>query len=144
MLVKIWWIWMITAGVFFIMEMITAGFFLFWFGVGAAAAGLAALFGFSIPVQWGCFVVVSIALVAVSRKFADKIGKKQPSGIGADRSVGKKGVVLEEIDNINNTGRVRLEKEEWRAESDTGEVIQKGRLVEVVKLSGTHLVVKVI
>jgi len=51
-------------------------------------------------------------------------------------------VVLEEIDNIKNTGRVRIDKEEWRADSDTGEVIPVGKRVEVTRLDGTHLVVK--
>ena len=142
MVFKIWWIWMALAAAFVVGEMFTAGFFLLWFGVGAAAAGVVAILGLGFPWQLAAFVVVSGVLLAVSRRFADRFSKKQPPGIGADRFLGLKGQVLEEIDNATNTGRVRLQKEEWRADSDGGEVIPVGARVEVVRLDGTHLVVK--
>lgn len=144
MAVKIWWIWMIIAAIFVVGEIFTMGFFLFWFGIGALAAGIFALIGLSIGWQLAAFVVVSGILFAVSRRFAEKFSKKQPPGIGADRFIGLEGVVLEEIDNLKDTGRVRLQKEEWRAESDSGEVIPEGRRIKVTRLAGTHLVVKII
>lgn len=139
---NMWWIWMILAAFFIVAEIFTAGFFLLWFGVGAAVAGVLALFDLGFGWQLGAFVVVSGALFIVSRRFAEKLTKKQPPGIGADRFIGKEGVVLEEIDTIKNTGRVRLKKEEWRADSETGGIIAAGKQVEVIRLDGTHLVVK--
>jgi membrane protein implicated in regulation of membrane protease activity len=138
---NVWWIWMILAAVFVIAEVFTAGFFILWFGVGAAVAGVLALLGLGPAWQWGAFVAVSGVLFAGSRRFAERFTKKQPPGIGADRFIGKKGLVLEEIDDIKNTGRVRLDKEEWRAESDIDEVIPEGTRVEVVRIEGTHLIV---
>ena len=142
--IKIWYIWMIIAALFVVGEIFTAGFFLLWVGFGAAVAGVLAICGLGFGWQLGAFVIVSGVLFVVSRKFAEKFSKKQPPGIGADRVIGKEGVVLEEIDNTKNTGRVRLKKEEWRADSDTGEVIPVGNQVEVIRLDGTHLVVKTI
>jgi len=142
MAVNIWWIWMVIAALFVIGEIFTAGFFLLWFGIGAAVAGILALLGLGAGWQWGTFIVVSGVLFGVSRRFAERFTKKQPPGIGADRFVGKKGVVLEEVDNVKNTGRVRIDKEEWRADSDTGEVIPVGKMVRVARLDGTHLVVE--
>ena len=142
MAVNIWWVWMVIAALFIIGEIFTAGFFLLWFGIGAAIAGILALLGFGAGWQWGTFIVLSGVLFGVSRKFAERFTKKQPPGIGADRFIGKKGVVLEEVDNIKNTGRVRVEKEEWRADSETGKVIPVGKMVEVTRLDGTHLVVE--
>ena len=129
--IKIWYIWMIIAALFVVGEIFTAGFFLLWFGIGAAGW------------QLGAFVLISGVLFVVSRKFAEKFTKTQPPGIGADRVIGKEGMVLEEIDNAKNTGRVRLKKEEWRADSDTGEVIPVGNQVEVIRMDGTRLVVKI-
>ena len=137
-----WLIWMAVAAVFIIGEIFTLGFFLLWFGIGAAVAGILAMFGLGGSWQWGAFAVVSGVLFVLSRRFAERFSKKQPPGIGADRFIDKKGVVLEEVDNIKNTGRIRMGKEEWRAESDTGEVISVGKMVEVTKLVGTHVVVK--
>jgi len=115
-----------------------------FFGIGAAIAGILALLGFGVPWQWGSFIVVSVILFVISRRFAERFSKKQPPGIGADRFIDKRGVVLEEIDNIKNTGRVRIGKDEWRADSDTGEIIPTGKTVEVTRVEGTHLVVKVL
>ena len=142
--VKFWWIWIAIAAVFAVGEIFTAGFFLLWFGIGAIIAGTLALLGFGIGWQWAAFVIVSGVLFAISRRFAERFTKKQPPGIGADRFIGKKGVVLENINNIENTGRVRIDKEEWRADSDTGEIITAGTKVIVTRLDGTHLVVKVL
>ena len=142
MIIKIWWIWMAIAAAFVVGEIFTAGFFLLWFGVGAAVAGVLALLGLGFGWQLAAFVVISGVLFAASRRFAERFSQKQPPGIGADRFIGLQGQVLEEVDNIKNVGRVRLQKEEWRAESETGEILSVDTQVEVVRLDGTHLVVK--
>ncbi len=139
---QLWWIWMILAAICIVAEIFTAGFFIFWFGIGALAAGLLSLFGLSAGWQWAAFVVVSGILFAVSRRFAERFTKQQPPGIGADRFIGKRGVVLEKINNRENTGRVRIDKEEWRADSDVEEIIPEGKRVEVTRVDGTHMVVK--
>ena len=144
MTLGIWLIWMVVAAIFVIGEILTLGFFLLWFGIGAAVAGILAMFGLGGSWQWGAFAIVSGVLFVLSRRFAERFSKKQPPGIGADRFVDKKGVVLEEVDNIKNSGRIRMGKEEWRAESDTGEVIPVGKMVEVARVVGTHVVVKIL
>ncbi len=140
---NLWWIWMVIAAIFVISEIFTAGFFILWFGIGAAIAGILALLGVGSVWQWVAFVIISGVLFAVSRRFAERFSKKQPPGVGADRFIGKIGVVLEDINNIKNSGRVRIDKDEWRADSDTEEVITKGTRVIVTGLDGTHLVVKI-
>jgi membrane protein implicated in regulation of membrane protease activity len=139
---KIYIVWFVFAAIFIIGEIFTTGFFLACFGVGAIVSGVLALIGLNPVWQWTSFVVVSGILFAVSRRFAEKFSKKQPPGIGADRFIGKEGIVLEEIDNVKNTGSVRIDKELWRADSETGEIIKKGDRIVVVRLDGTHVVVK--
>ncbi|MCF6154775.1 MAG: NfeD family protein [Candidatus Brocadia sp.] len=141
---QIWWIWMSIAAAFIIGEIFTPGFFLLWFGIGAAVAGILAILGFGMGWQWGAFLLIASVLFAISRRFAERFTKKQPLGIGANRYIGEKGVVLEEIDTIKNTGLVRIRNENWRADSDTGEIIPVGKKVEVIKVVGTHLVVKIL
>ena len=139
---KVWMIWIFFAAIFIIGEIFTAGFFLFWFGIGALAAALLAALGLGPVWQWGTFVILSAVLFATSRKLGDRVTKKQPPGIGADRFIDKFCNVLEDIDNDANKGFVRMDKEEWRAVSETGEKIAKGTKVKVVSIDGTHLVVK--
>lgn len=140
---KIWLIWLILAAIFFIAEMFTAGFFLFWFSIGALAAAILALF-FKAGViwQWVAFVLVSGVLLTLSRRFAEKVSRRQPAGIGADRVVGKIGIVRDEIDSSKGRGNVLVDSEEWRAESASGEVIPAGAKVKVLRVEGTHVVVE--
>jgi membrane protein implicated in regulation of membrane protease activity len=139
---KIWLVWFIFAAIFIIGEIFTVGFFLACFGIGAIVAGILAIIGLNPGWQWGSFIVVSAVVFAVSRRFAERFTKKQPPGIGADRFIGKEGIVIEEINNEENTGRVRIDKEIWRADSETGKIIKKGKRIMVVRLDGTHVVVK--
>jgi membrane protein implicated in regulation of membrane protease activity len=138
-----WWIWMIVAAAFVIGEIFTAGFFLLWFAVGSAVAGLLAYLGFGMAGQLGAFVVLSLILFFASRPFAERFSKRQPPGIGADRFIGKEGIVLEAIDDALNTGRIRMDREEWRAESADGMPIAIGAGVVVTAVSGNHLVVRI-
>ncbi len=140
----VWLIWMILAAMFIVGEIFTAGFFIMWFGIGAVAAGLGALLGLGMGWQLAIFVFVSLFLVLISRKFANKITKAQPAGIGADRFIGKKAVVVEEINNDKGKGRVRMDREEWRAESESGDIIPVDSRVETVQIVGTHLIVKLL
>ncbi len=141
---KIWLLWMILGAILLIGEMLTVGFFLLWFSVGAFLAGAIALLGLSRFWQLLVFVVVSGVLFAISRKFAEKVTSSQPLGIGANRILGKEGIVLEEINNSQNTGKVRIDQDEWRADSDDGSIIPPGKRVKIIRVKGAHLVVEVI
>jgi inner membrane protein len=142
MIISTWIAWMILAAVFFIAEMFTAGFFILWFGIGAAAAGVAALLGLSFGWQLTAFIVVSLVLFALSRQIAAKMVKDQPPGIGADRLIDQEAMVIEEINPPENKGRVKIRSEEWLAESSDNSVIPSGTRVQVVRVSGTRLVVR--
>ena len=136
-----WLLWLILAGILAIGEIFTEGFFLFWFAVGAALACVAGYLGVSPVWQWGLFLVSTGILLLISRRFADHFTGQQPPGRGADRYVGKTGIVLVRVDHAGNEGLVRIGKEEWRADSETGEIIPEGTKVHAVRLDGTHLVV---
>lgn len=144
MSVDYWWVWFVVAALFVVGEIFTAAFFLLWFGVGAGVAGLLALVGAGMIWQLVVFVVVSLVLFLISRRFAERVSEEQPPGIGADRFKGRDGVVIERIDNLENTGRVRLDREEWRAESEGGAVLEPGTAIRVTDVSGTHVVVKAV
>ena len=139
---KVWLIWFILAAIFIVAEMMTPGFFLLWFGIGALVAAVLAYLRFNPIWQWATFLVVSTVLLAFSRRFAEKVSGKQPAGIGANRLIGKEGMVKEEINQLKGTGTVKVEKDEWRAESSSGETIAAGTKIVVIKIEGTHMVVE--
>jgi inner membrane protein len=141
MLANLWWLWMVMAALFVVGEIFTGGFFILWFGIGAAVAGVLALLGLDAIWQWGAFVVVSASLIPLSKKFAQAVTDDQPAGIGADRNIGQQAVVTEEIDNDSGSGQIRINDEQWRAKSVSGEKIAVGSKVTVTAQEGTHLLV---
>jgi len=139
---EVWIMWLILAAILMIGEVFSAGFFLFWFSIGAAAAGLTALLKGDEILQLVVFVVVSGVLFATGKKFANKVTKKQPPGIGADRFVGRIGFVTEEISSSANTGKIRIGQDSWRAESENGEIVPVNTEVKVLRVDGTRAIVQ--
>lgn len=136
------WAWLIIAMVFFLAEVMTAGFVLAAFGVGALAAALTAFLGLGLQWQLIVFVLVSSASVLFSRRFADRVSGAQAQNVGIDRVLGKRAVVLEAIDPITASGRVRVEREEWRAQAADDRPIPAQAVVEIVGVEGTRLLVR--
>jgi len=50
--------------------------------------------------------------------------------------------VLEPVEPGDGSGRVRIEREEWRADTSGDVAIPEGARVTVERVSGTHLVVR--
>ena len=136
------WVWAALALIFFIAEIFTAGFFLICFGIGAAVAALLALLGVDAIWQLAAFIGASLVALAFLRPLATSVGQKVANPGGIDRVIGKQAVVLEEIDPLAATGRVRIEREEWRADSIDGRTIAKDAVVKVIGVSGTRVLVR--
>lgn len=138
------WIWLGAAVVMTAGELTTAGAFFFMpFAIGAVIAAAAAFAGASLGIEWLLFVATSAAAFAVLFPLGRRLDRRgSPEAIGAGRWVGREGVVLEEITGgVGGTGLVRLEREEWRAESFSGTAIKPGASVLVLRVHGTRLIV---
>ncbi len=136
------WAWLVIAVFFFLAEVFTAGFVLAAFGVGALAGALVAFAGGGLAWQLTAFIGVSTMAVLFSRRFAERVTGQQAQGVGIDRVIGKRAMVLERIDPVTAKGRVRVEREEWRAEAIDGQPIAPDTIVEVVGVQGTRLQVR--
>jgi len=142
---QIYQIWLLVAIVLVILEIMTAGFGVICFAIGAALAALVAGLGVdSIAWQIVVFAVVSlltfIFLRPVVIRFLDK--KSKDVKTNADAIIGRKGVVSERIDASQHTGRVAIDGDDWKAVSEDGSVIEKGTYVEIVKLDSIIVTVK--
>ena len=71
-----WYIWLVIAGVCFVIEMITVGFFVFWFGIGALLTMLVSLI---FPNNWllqsTVFIISSTLLIFLTKPLVDKFTK---------------------------------------------------------------------
>ena len=138
------WIWMVAAVVFTVGEMATAGTFFFMpFAIGAVAAAAAAFAGLNVALEWLVFVAVCAAAFAVLFPLGRRLDRQGTrEAVGADRWVGREAVVLADIPSgPGAVGLIRLDREEWRAESATGAPIRAGSTVLVTRVDGTRLVV---
>jgi|SRR6185369_8693800 len=138
-----WIIWLI-AGVFAgVGEILTAGFFLAPFAVGAFGAMLAALVGGGGAIQLIVFAVLTLACFGLVRPIAKRHMYTPPQiRTGAAALVGRNAIVLDRIANDEGVGSVRLEGEVWTARSyDEDHVIPAGTKVQVVEIRGATAIV---
>ena len=108
-----WQIWLIASGIFFICEIITVGFLVFWLGVGALIAMLVSFFTSNIIIQMSVFVVSSGLLIFATRPLVNKISKKDVVPTNVYSLIGKKAVVTEDIDWVTGKGQIKFEGEVW-------------------------------
>lgn len=136
------WFWVILSAFLIVGEIYTAGFFILPFSIGAATAAAVAWFGGGLVWQWAVFLVVSVGLLLPLKRFADRVTPESPIAVAADRMIGKIGVVIEVVRPHGFTGLVRLGSEEWRAAADGEELIPVDTRIEVLRVDGTHVVVR--
>lgn len=140
---ELWrWVWVAVAMVMGIGEIFTAGFFLLPFALGAVLAAAAAWLDLHGAVQWLLFFGGTAVSMLVLRRFMGRQDRPDDLPVGANRYIGMSGRVVEVIDPVNNTGRVRVESDEWRAACQEAGRIEEGSLVRVVALAGTKLQVE--
>lgn len=136
-----WQAWLIIAGLFFIGEMITVGFLVFWFGVGALIAMIVSFFTSNIIIQTTVFVISSTILLLATKPFVKKFVDVKPTNTNAFSIIGKKAIVTKEI-NLHSVGQIKINGEVWSAESENDEIIPEGVEVEIVQIKGVKAIVK--
>ncbi|HEX9891261.1 MAG TPA: NfeD family protein [Actinomycetota bacterium] len=146
--VEVWrWIWLGAGVLFSVGEIAIAGaFFLLPFGIGALVASAALFMGASLVISWVVFLVVSglafAALFPLGRRL-DRTSAQNREAVGAGRWVGRLGNVLEVIPaGPGETGLVRVDREQWRAESSGRAPIETGTMIRVLQVDGTRLIVE--
>jgi membrane protein implicated in regulation of membrane protease activity len=138
-----WVLWVTIAGAFGAGEVLTTGFLLAPFAVGAVAAAAVAAAGVGGAISVLVFLIVSILTLATVRPIARRHVHKPPQvPTGAAALVGKQAIVLERIVNDEGVGCVRIDGEVWTARSlQDGEVIETGTRVDVVEIKGATALV---
>lgn len=137
-----WLIWLIAAGFFFVAEIITVGFFIFWLGIGALLAMLVSFLTDSIIIQIAVFVISSSILLFFTKPLERKITKADKVLTNSFSLIGKEGVVLIDINPLEAAGQVKVNGEIWSATTKNKNIIPKGSQIKVLKIDGVKLVVE--
>ena len=136
-----WAFWLIVSGICFIIEIFTVGFFVFWFGIGALIALATSLVVTNFFVQAVVFVISSALLLLFTKPLVNKFIKTDKTiPTNVYRIIEKEGIVVEDIDSLNCTGKVKVKGELWSAIADTD--IEKGSKIKVVSVNGVKLKVE--
>jgi len=133
-----WHIWIILGIGFMIVEILTQSFFFASLTAGAFVASIVAYYHGQITEQViglsvGTLIVFLTVRPILARLQAKKGDNKK---IGIDAMIGRRVTVVEEIDNLQQTGRIKVGAEEWKACSADQRVIGKGSVVVIEKIEG--------
>ena len=140
-----WQFWLIASGIFFIAEIITTGFLVFWLGVSGLITMCVSFFTDNLIIQTSVFVVLSALLILATKPFVKKFVSKdtdKTEKTNAFSIIGKKAIVIKDIDSINGVGQIKFDGEVWSAEGINGSNIEKGTEVKISKIDGVRAIVE--
>lgn len=137
-----WQIWLIIAILFFILEMMGPGFLLFWVGVGALIAMVVSIFIDNLTIQIAIFTISSTALLFCTRPFVKKFTKSDTTTTNANSIIGKKGIVVKEINSLKGTGQIKVDGEIWSAKCSGEGIIKEGSEITVLRINGVKAIVE--
>lgn len=124
-----------------IIEASTVQLISIWFAAGGFIALISAVIGAPFSVQLIIFTVSSVILLIIGFPLGRKLADFKKTSTNFEINVGKSASVIEEINPVNGTGRVRLNGVDWNAVSSDGSVIPENSTVIVSAVKGTKLTV---
>ena len=136
-------IWLGILAVLLVIEWLTTALTTIWFAGGALVAAIAAGAGLGIVPQLLLFFCVSLVLLFFTRPAALKLMRKDTEKTNVEGLLGKSAVVIQQIDNLAQTGQVRINDIEWMARTSEDSVtIPVGTVVVIEAVHGVRLIVR--
>ncbi|MCR5036110.1 MAG: NfeD family protein [Bacteroidales bacterium] len=141
----IWQIWLLIAALFVVIEIFTSGFAVACFSVGCVFGAILAACDLSLTWQVVAFAVGTFLAFVFIRpivmKYLDK--KTNDNGVktNMDSIIGKTAVVTEKIEE-NGFGRVKIDGDDWKAQTSDGSAVEVGTKVKIEAFESIILTVK--
>ena len=135
-------LWATVAVVSLIIEATTAELVSCWFAPSAIVAMILSGFVDLFWVQLLVFLALSAVLLLVARRFVKKrLAAKGEPALNADSLIGRTGIVQEAVNNISETGSVKVGGLVWtaRAAGETESEIPAGTVVVIREIRGNKL-----
>lgn len=134
-------IWLTICLLFFIVELTGIGMFFFLsFSIGAL---MSAITCFWVPcLFWQALIFLGSSAVAVALlKFLVHPERFMHHATNAERLVGMHGLVVKAVTH-ELPGQVKVHGQIWSARSIDPQVLPAGTMVEIVRVQGSHVIVK--
>ena len=96
----------------------------------------------NIIIQSVVFLVTSVILILSTKPFVKKFVNKETIVTNVNSLIGKKAIVIQEINNLQGTGQIKISGEIWSAQNESDSIISENQEVEIIKVEGVKLIVK--
>lgn len=136
------YLWLAVIVIAAIAEGVTTQLVSIWLVVGGIGALIADICGAPFWLQFTIFVVVTAITLAITRPLVKKAMRFQKEDTNAGRCIGKEGVVLTQINNIQCAGQVNVLGNVWTARSADGSILPEGEKVRIKAIEGVKLIVE--
>ena len=144
-MLSMWSVWLIIAGFFFVLEIFTTGFLVFWFGIAALITLLLCFIVKSVFLQFLIFVFFSVVLLFATKPLVRKVtANDKKIKTNAFSIEGKTGKVLVEINPSEGQGQIKVDTETWSAKSEDGSIIPKDSKIRVIRIEGVKAIVELV
>ena len=136
-------IWLAVLVVCVGIEIATMGLTTIWFAGGALVSAILAALNAPLWLQIVAFFVVSLILLYLTRPVAVKYFNKDRVKTNVESLIGRRAIVISEIDNLQGIGQVTVGGQEWSARSVKDDVqLPVGSVGVVRSVSGVKLIVE--
>lgn len=140
--------WFLLGVAFLVLEAVTPGFFLMFFGLGAWVVSLAVLFppvAAGSHLQWLIFIVVSVLSLLIFRRkvkslFQGRLAKNDnmDDPVAQAQYLNREVLVIKAV-GPDQPGLVELNGTNWQARTD-GPLLSPGQRARVIRLEGLTLI----
>lgn len=138
------WLWLSLAVLLLVVELATTQFVSIWFSASALVTGIIVTIFEGMPIPWQItiFVVLSVVALLATKPLVKKLTKKaNKDKTNLELNIDKTAVVTETIDNIKETGAIKINGLVWTARSIDDSVIEVGEIVIFKEISGNKALV---
>ncbi|MBO4573879.1 MAG: NfeD family protein [Bacteroidales bacterium] len=140
-----WQIWLLIAAVFVVIEIFTSGFAVACFSVGCVFGAILAACDLSLTWQVVAFAIGTFLAFVLIRpvvmKYLDKKTNNDHIKTNMDNIIGKTAMVTERIEE-NGFGRVKIDGDDWKAQTTDGVAVEVGEKVQIESYESIILTVK--
>ena len=134
--------WLVLMILMLVFELATVGLTTIWVAGGSLAALIVSLLNGPLWLQIVIFLAVTFLLLWFTRPLAVKYLNSKKMATNYEATKGKEVLVLERVDNIAETGKVRLDGMEWTARSVENDItFEENEKVFVKDVSGVKLMI---
>lgn len=140
------WTWLIIAISLTVLELFTYQFVSIWFAIGGFVTAIVTAIFSDLGIGWqiSIFVISSLIMLFATRPLVRKMISKRSKAQATNLELilGKDAVVVEDINNVEGRGAVKINGLVWSARSKNGEDISAGEIVAIDRIDGNKTIVQ--